>query len=243
MTRTAIISDIHSNWQALQSVWARIIELGCDEIFCLGDIVGYGARPVECLDHLRQNGVVCIQGNHDALVADGTLRLSFNAFSLLAVEHNRLLLDAEQLDYLNSLPTQLEPESRVILAHGAPGDRDRYLMYRKDFRQMSAAMFRQGGPGICFFGHTHRSLAFDGDGFIPKTMAKVPIDDSDMMFFNPGSVGQPRDGDPRASFLYWDREDETINFERVEYDVDRTREEILAAGLPERLASRLLEGR
>lgn len=243
MVRTAIISDIHSNWQALRAVWARIFELGCDQIYCLGDIVGYGARPVECLEHLRAFDVTCIQGNHDALVADGSLRLSFNEHSLAAVEHNRLLLSEEQLSYLNSLPTKLEPEPRFILAHGSPEDRDRYLLYRQDFRQTSAALFGHGGPGLCFFGHTHQPKSFDGDGFISPSMTKVPIDKKDMMLFNPGSVGQPRDGDPRASFLYWDKADNTINFERVEYDVEKTRQEILDAGLPQRLGDRLLEGR
>lgn len=243
MTRTAVISDIHSNWQALQAVWARIHELECDEIFCLGDIVGYGARPIDCLEHLRRAEVTCIQGNHDALVADGSLKLQFNTYSLAAVEHNRSQLSPEQLEYLNTLPTRLEPEPRVILSHGSPDDRDRYLLYFKDFQKTTALLFREGGPGLCFFGHTHHSLAFDGDKLFPKTQARVPINLQEMMLLNPGSVGQPRDGDPRASFLYWDKEEETINFERVEYDVDRTRQEILAAGLPERLASRLLEGR
>ena len=247
MSRIAVISDIHSNWQALKAVWARILELGCDQVYCLGDIVGYGARPIECLEHLRQFEVTCVQGNHDALVADGSLQLNFNVYSLAAVEHNRMQLNSEQLEYLNSLPTEMEPEPGIILAHGSPGDRDRYLIYRPDFIMLSALlsdkMKGEGGPGLCFFGHTHLPVAFDGHDFIDRSMVKVPINHQEMMMLNPGSVGQPRDRDPRASFLYVDRQDETINFERVEYDVDRTREEILAAGLPERLATRLLEGR
>lgn len=243
MARTAVISDIHSNWEALRAVWARIMELDCDEFFCLGDIVGYGARPVECLNHLIEFGATCIQGNHDALVADGSLGLNFNEHSLKAVEHNRLLLNSQHLEFLNALPTRLEPQPGVILAHGSPDDRDRYLLYRQDFRQVSAALYRDGGPGLCFFGHTHVTMSFDGDGFISKDKTKVLVDKLDMMLFNPGSVGQPRDGDPRASFLYWDKEENTINFERVEYDVEKTREEILAAGLPERLGDRLRAGR
>ncbi len=243
MTRTAVISDIHSNWQALRSVWARILELGCDQVYCLGDIVGYGARPIECLEHLREHQVICIQGNHDALVADGSLELKFNTFSLAAVAHNRALLNADQLDFLGTLPIRMEPEPGVILAHGAPDDRDRYLLYYNDFLRTSADLLKKSGPGFCFFGHTHQALTFDGVDLVPQTQAKVPIDVQAMMLFNPGSVGQPSDGDPRASFIYWDREDGTINFEHVAYDIDRTREEILAAGLPERLASRLLEGR
>jgi len=104
-------------------------------------------------------------------------------------------------------------------------------------------MMLHGGAGICFFGHTHQVVAFDGYDLLPKSLTKVPINNSKMMLFNPGSVGQPRDGDSRASFLYWDRDDNTINFERVKYDVKRTWDEILSAGLPRRLADRLQEGR
>ncbi len=243
MSRTAIISDIHSNWQALRSVWSRIDDLGIDRVFCLGDIVGYGARPLECLGFLQEKGVPCIQGNHDALVGDGSQSLKFNEHSLVAVEHNRALLTEENLAYLAGLPILLQLEDRVFLAHGSPDERDRYLIYRQDFRQVSAAMFRDGGPGICFFGHTHHPVAFDGDGFLSCGPDPIFIDNTEMMLFNPGSVGQPRDGDPRAAFLVWDKEEATITFERVEYDIERAREEILAAGLPDRLANRLLVGR
>ncbi len=243
MTRVAIISDIHSNWLALKSVWERIEDLNCDQVFCLGDIVGYGARPIECLDFIRENNIECVQGNHDSLVADGSQKLKFNAYSLVAVDHNRALLTEDQLSFLKNLPTLLKPEDRVYLAHGSPENRDRYLIYRQDFRQVSASLFSKGGPGLCFFGHTHHAVAFDGDAFISCDIGTVKIEPAEMMLFNPGSVGQPRDGDPRASFLVWDKDNSTVTFERVEYDVERARDEILAAGLPDRLATRLLEGR
>ena len=243
MTRVAIISDIHSNWQALRSVWSRIEELNCEQVYCLGDIVGYGARPLDCLNFLRKNRVQCVQGNHDSLVADGSQDLRFNPYSLVAVDHNRSLLSAEQLTYLNDLPTLIKLAPRVFLAHGSPDERDRYLVYRQDFRQIADELFSDGGPGLCFFGHTHHPVAFDGDAFCPWNEGPLVIDPMKMMLFNPGSVGQPRDGDPRASFLVWDNESSTITFERVEYNVARARDEILAAGLPDRLANRLLEGR
>jgi predicted phosphodiesterase len=243
MTRIAIISDIHSNWHALQSVWARIVELDCDEIYCLGDVVGYGASPVECLNHLRDHEVTCVQGNHDALVSDGTLNLSFNDHSLKAVEHNRKLLNQEQLDYLKGLPVFIQPEEGISLAHGSPEDRDRYLLYNQDYRQTAAALFQTEGPGLCFFGHTHIPIAFDGNGLISPQSGPIPISNQEMMLINPGSVGQPRDRDPRASFLYLDRENNTLNFERVQYDIETARDEILAAGLPDRLGDRLRLGR
>lgn len=243
MSRTAIISDIHSNWQALQAVWTRIEELDCNRVFCLGDIVGYGARPVECLEFLRSRGVASVQGNHDALVADPSLGLSFNAHSLVAVSHNRALLDGEQREYLRRLPTRMQPEPGLILSHGSPGDRDRYLNYLGDWQEVARNLMRETGPGLCFFGHTHFPVAFDGQRPLPPGEKTVPVAVGAVMLFNPGSVGQPRDGDPRASFLYWDDRLGTINFQRVSYDVEAARQEILAADLPVRLGDRLREGR
>ncbi len=243
MTRIAIISDIHSNWEALKAVWERIEELGCDDVFCLGDTVGYGARPVECLEHLLTHEVTCIQGNHDEMVADPTLPLKGNQAAIDAVLYNRSLLTDKHLQFLKSLPTQREIARGVLLVHGSAGNRDRYLVYRHDLKQSSLELLVKMGPGICFQGHTHQPIVFSRGDFIPKPLGAVQVNEKEMMLINPGSVGQPRDGDPRASFLYWDKEDNTINFQRVNYDVAKTRAEILVAGLPPRLAERLAEGR
>ncbi len=242
MTRTAIISDIHSNWQALKAVWQRIEALNCENTYCLGDIVGYGARPVECLELIQKKKIVCIQGNHDSLVSDGNQELKFNEYALSAVSHNRALLTEEQLNFLRDLPPFKEIVPRVFLGHGAPNDRDKYINYLQDFRQVSAGLFKDGGPGLCFLGHTHIQVAFDGNNFLDRAQTPFAINSNDMMVFNAGSVGQPRDKDPRAAFLVWDHSEETVSFERVSYDVERAREEILASGLPERLANRLREG-
>jgi predicted phosphodiesterase len=243
MTRLAVISDIHSNLQALTAVWERMRERGIDSIYCLGDVVGYGARPAECLAMIRDHNVHTVQGNHDALIADGSLRLDFNIYSLAAVEHNRTLLTEDDLNWLGALPTTLRPDKEALFVHGAHDDRDRYLIYLDDLQEASADILKTDGPGVCFFGHTHHPVVFDGQGFIPIRQKKVFLEKNLRMLVNPGSVGQPRDNDPRASFLWWDREEGSLNFERVEYDNLAARHDILEAGLPRILGDRLLEGR
>jgi len=243
MTRIAVISDIHSNLQALTAVWARIDDLGIDTIFCLGDVVGYGGKPAECLGMIRDNNVRTVQGNHDALIADGSLRLDFNVYSLAAVEHNRKLLTQDDLNWLGALPTSFRDGDDALFVHGSPDDRDRYLIYLDDLQEASASVLEAEGPGVCFFGHTHHPVVFDGQGFIPVKQKKIYLEDNLRMLVNPGSVGQPRDNDPRSSFAWWDRAEGTLNFERVEYDNLAAREDILEAGLPRILGDRLLEGR
>jgi predicted phosphodiesterase len=243
MTRLAVISDIHSNLQALTSVWARMEELNIDKIYCLGDVVGYGGRPAECLAMIRENNVRTVQGNHDALIADGSLRLDFNVYSLAAVEHNRKLLTPDDLNWLGALPTSFREGEDALFVHGSPDDRDRYLIYLDDLQEASASVLEAEGPGVCFFGHTHHPVVFDGQGFIPVRQKKIFLEKGLRMLINPGSVGQPRDNDPRASFVWWDREEGSLNFERVEYDNLGARHDIFEAGLPRILGDRLLEGR
>lgn len=243
MTRLAVISDIHSNLQALTAVWSRMDELDIDSVYCLGDVVGYGARPAECLAMIQDKNVHTVQGNHDALVADGSQCLDFNIYSLAAVEHNRKLLTEDDLIWLGALPTSLTPDKEAMFVHGSPDDRDRYLIYLDDLQEASASVLETDGPGVCFFGHTHHPVVFDGHGFIPIRQKKIFLEKSLRMLVNPGSVGQPRDNDPRASFLWWDRQEGSLNFERVEYDNLGARHDILEAGLPRILGDRLLEGR
>lgn len=250
MNRIAVISDIHSNLHALTAVLERIEEIGVDASYCLGDIVGYGARPVECLQLIRDKEIPSVQGNHDALVADGSQSLEFNIYSLAAVEHNRELLDAEALQWLGDLPAarNLPGEAKDAMCagkfvHGAPDDRDRYLIYLDDLQEASEGLMKSEGPGVCFFGHTHHPVIFDGHHFERAQVGSYPLRANERNLVNPGSVGQPRDNDPRASFLWWDRKEHTINIERVEYDVEASRQEIFDADLPRILGDRLLEGR
>lgn len=243
MNRIAVISDVHSNLQALTAVLARIDTLDVDGLYCLGDIVGYGARPSECLEIVRSRATAAVQGNHDALIADPTLRLDFNVYSLAAVSHNRALLTSEQLVWLHTLPTRLRTDARTQFVHGAPGDRDRYLVFLDDLLEASAAMLEDDGPGVCFFGHTHHQVLFDGQNLLRPQPGVVAVDPDRRVLINPGSVGQPRDGDPRAAFAVFEPQEHRVTYHRVDYDIDGARGDILAAGLPRLLGDRLLQGR
>jgi predicted phosphodiesterase len=243
VARIAVISDIHSNLQALTVVLERIDALAVDGLYCLGDIVGYGANPVECVDLVRARATGVVQGNHDALTADPSLRLDFNVYSLAAVDHNRALLNRERLDWLHGLPTRLRLDERTQFVHGAPGDRDRYLVFLDDLQEAATALLEDDGPGVCFFGHTHHQVLFDGQSLLRPQPGTVRVDPARRVLINPGSVGQPRDGDPRAGFAVFDSERDEVTFHRAPYDLEGARRDILAAGLPRLLGDRLLQGR
>ncbi len=243
MDRIAVISDVHSNLQALTAVLERIEALAVDALYCLGDVVGYGARPAECLELVRARATGVVQGNHDALIADASLQLDFNVYSLAAVTHNRGLLSPEQLAWLGALPTSLRPLPGTCFVHGAPGDRDRYLVFLDDLLEVSAALMEDDGPGTCFFGHTHHQVLFDGQSLLRPQPGTVAADPGRRVLINPGSVGQPRDGDPRAAFAVWERGAAQVTFHRVAYDLEGARQDILGAGLPRLLGDRLLQGR
>ncbi len=216
MQRIAVVSDIHSNLQALEAVLARIDELGCDTIWCLGDIVGYGARPSACLGLLRDRGTVFVQGNHDAAVAQVTDTIWFNLHSRLAVEHNRKLLDTAEIDFLVGLPTRRDLEDGTVICHGSPGDRDRYLLDTNLMEEVRLEQEAAQGPGLTWFGHTHQPV-----WHLEKPLTLEPgraqmVPEGRRLLINPGSVGQPRDGDPRSSFGFWDRTAGEMSLERVE---------------------------
>lgn len=239
---SAVVSDLHSNLHALQAVLRMVEAEGCDEILCLGDIAGYGAQPAEVIALIRQKDATCIQGNHDSLITLQNEGLNYSTVSLIAAEHNRRLLGRSELDFLANLPLELEVGPGCLLIHGAPGHQDTYLINEAQLGAAAWDVREQQGPGVCFFGHTHVPAFHDGQGrtFTPGTALACPAEVRVMV--NPGSVGQPRDGDPRASFALWDRDAATVRLMKAEYDVEGARDAILAAGLPRILGDRLLRG-
>jgi predicted phosphodiesterase len=231
--KIAVISDIHGNSEALQSVLDRTDTLGISTIYCLGDIVGYGASPNECVGLLKDRNIPCIAGNHDKAV---TGELSIDDFSTMAKEGvlwTRSVLTEEHRAFLAGLPYQIE-EHNILFVHSSP-DFPEHFRYILSLGH-SLECFGHFSVPLCFIGHTHRPALFCEDG---RTLTISP----DKKFIvNVGSVGQPRDGDRRGCFVLFDTERYSIEYVRVEYDIESTRKKIISAGLPQKLADRLLTG-
>jgi diadenosine tetraphosphatase ApaH/serine/threonine PP2A family protein phosphatase len=244
--RVAAITDIHANLAALEAVLEAIDETEIEEVWCLGDMIGYGAEPDRCAALVRERCSVCLLGNHDLAVL-GTLDISaFSEAAAAAVAWTQQNVDEETLAQLR----ELEPEGRregISLFHGSP--RDPIWEYVLSPEQADACLDAQADR-IAMIGHSHVALFFtrpdDGPG---RAVHGAQAGDGSLLdlsdgewLINPGSVGQPRDGDPRAAWIELDTEALTARFRRVPYDIERTAATIAAAGLPERLADRLFVG-
>ncbi len=231
--KTAVISDIHGNVEALESSLERIDSMNISNIICLGDIVGYGASPNECVDLIRSRNIRSVVGNHDKAV---TGELSIENFSLIAklgVEWTRSIILKDHVDFLSSLPYSLE-SGKALFVHSSP---DLPQFFRYLFTQDEAAeSFEAFDNDICFIGHTHRPIIFCEDSVSTKVTA------GKRFIVNAGSIGQPRDGDWRACFLVFDDEQFSIEHVRVDYNVDAAAAKIISAGLPQKLADRLKLG-
>ncbi|AFK17754.1 metallophosphoesterase [Haloferax mediterranei ATCC 33500] len=215
-----VISDVHGNLPALDTVLESLPPV--DELVCAGDVVGYNPWPEECVTTLSERDVPTVSGNHDRAVTAAT-GFRFNSMAAAGVDFAREELSPESLDWLESLPeTRTVANGRVRLAHGHPDDPDRYT-YPEGF---SPALL--SGEDLLVLGHTHiQGHEIYDEGIV----------------LNPGSVGQPRDGDPRAAYAVVDLETMTVEEHRVNYDIDRVAERVREVGLPKRLASRLYEGK
>ncbi len=243
----AVITDIHSNLPALEAVLADADERGVEEIWCLGDVVGYGAEPDGCADLVRERCDICLVGNHDLAVLGALDISSFSEAAADAVEWTRANVGAATLELLR----ELEPAARrrdFGLFHASP--RDPVWEYVLSIEQADACFDAQPDR-IALIGHSHVSLFFarypedggQGDVRGGQTADGVELDlDDGRWLLNPGSVGQPRDGDPRAAWLSLDTEALAATFHRVPYDIDRAASAIAGAGLPQRLADRLRVG-
>ena len=243
--KTAIISDIHSNLAALESVLACIDSLACDRLICCGDIVGYAADPNEVTAKLRAAVTIAIRGNHDVALLDPRMAEGFNTYAREAIFWTRGELSAENTDYLRALKDQ-EQLDDIILAHGSLLDPDEYI-----FSPFQAARSLEIAPcRITAVGHTHYPEVYrytPSDGLCRDILASegaIDLEEGFRYLVNAGSVGQPRDGDWRAAFAVYDNQGPgKIELHRVEYDVHTTAEKIRKVGLPSLLADRLFEGR
>ena len=240
--RILVISDIHSNLTALESVISANAVV--DAVWCLGDLVGYGPDPNECVERVKRlPHLTCLLGNHDAAVADSIPLEKFNPDAAAAIHWTKSVLTADNLAFLKSLPEK-ESMGAFTLVHGSL--QNPVWEYVLDAYSASQS-FSQLETQVALVGHTHLPLMFAEDPASKQVKrglvrAGAQLKLSARMILNPGSVGQPRDHDPRASFAILDPDKMTWRIKRVEYDIPSVQERIRKAGLPEKHALRLAEG-
>ena len=243
--RYAIISDIHSNLTAFQAVLQDIeARGGVQRIWCLGDIVGYGPDPRECIALLRQYDHICVAGNHDR-GAIGKIDIEdFNPEAAFACRWNGQQLDEQEVEYLANLPLTIT-EGDFTLAHGSPREPIWEYLVSTYSARVSFDYFE---TGFCLVGHSHVPLMFElveesGECLLHELShdATIALGET-RLIINPGAVGQPRDGDPRASYAIYDSEQNAIWHYRVPYDIALTQQRMRERGLPRRLATRLSHG-
>jgi diadenosine tetraphosphatase ApaH/serine/threonine PP2A family protein phosphatase len=241
--RYAILADIHSNLAAFEAVLNDADGRGgFDKIWCLGDVVGYGPDPHECIERLRQLKPVCIAGNHDWAAIGKMDTSEFNQVAAIAAHWTSEQLTAEDKDYLLDLPLTLH-ENGFTLAHGSPREPVWEYLLSTAVAQENFAYFK---TAYCFVGHSHVPLIFElvNDKATYREFKETTLKLKDRrMIINPGGVGQPRDGDPRASYAIYDAETKAVYHYRVEYDIPATQKKMAERGLPTPLIVRLGVGR
>lgn len=248
--RYLILSDIHANQAAFTAVMNAVRRKRWDKVLCLGDIVGYAAEVNQTVEALRAlKPLVVIRGNHDKVCsgAEGHDRLAkFSRYARTAAEWTMRKLTRHNRVWLSRLPEGPKMvDGRVAIAHGSPLDEDAYIFSDLD----ALRVFRNTDFPVCFIGHSHFPVVFSWDGLEVDTYLAAPpefrmkLEPGKRYLINPGSVGQPRDRCPLASFATYNSETRILRIHRVRYDVETTQKNILAAGLPAPLAERLSIGR
>jgi diadenosine tetraphosphatase ApaH/serine/threonine PP2A family protein phosphatase len=246
--RLAILSDIHSNLPALESVLDEIEAASVDETWCLGDVVGYGAQPNECASLARERCELCLVGNHDLAALDELDISTFSPAAAAAVRWTRETMTPETISFLRSLQPA-DTDHDVALYHASPRDPVwEYVLWP----DQAAECIRMQARRVSLVGHSHVALFFalpdetaGGEAHARGAQAGAGTSleiSRGRWLINPGSVGQPRDGDPRAAWLELDTEAWRATFHRVGYDIDRAADAIVATELPEHLARRLYVG-
>jgi len=241
--KLAIVSDIHSNIHALSAVVEEIENRVVDSIFALGDLVGYNAFPGEVLDVVKEKEIPSIMGNHDIVCCGLENPIWFNASAREATLWTRGRLSEEQKDHLKGLPNEARVDDATYAVHGSPLSRDDYIIDLMDalnnFQHLPDISIR-----ICLFGHSHIPAIFSDLGPSHDIVREGAhsLSRRNRYFINPGAVGQPRDGDPRASFAILDTEEPSVEIIRVKYDVNAAMNAVIKAGLPKFLAERLQVG-
>ncbi|MDB6025793.1 MAG: Metallophosphoesterase [Verrucomicrobiales bacterium] len=237
----AIIADIHGNLEAFQAVLEDIQAQKCTHVACLGDVVGYGANPKECLDIVRQMNIPCVKGNHDEMCSVDDTMEGFNPAAAEAVLWTRQQLGEDDKKWLRDLK-YLKLVTSFTIVHATLDMPQRWgYVFEK---LAAAASFTYQNTSVCFFGHTHVPVAFIRDTVVRGgTYSKFRVEPGRKYFVNVGSIGQPRDGNPKAAYVIYDMDEGSIELRRLDYDIATAQAKILAAGLPPRLAERLSFGK
>ncbi|MFQ5696215.1 MAG: metallophosphoesterase family protein [Terriglobia bacterium] len=247
--RYLVLSDIHANLEALEAALAQV-DGRYQQLVCLGDIVGYGPDPNQVTERVRAlQPVAIVRGNHDKACCGISDAEDFNAVARLAAQWTREELSPENLDYLRGLAVGPQAVGPLQIVHGSVRDEDEYLFHPREAGENLEA----AEVNVTLFGHTH----FQG-GFVrredrvdvirvkfPEGLASgaLTLEENTRYMINPGSIGQPRDGDPRAGFAFYEDETRVVEYWRVPYDIEATQEKMKEAGLPTPLISRLALGR
>lgn len=240
----AVLGDIHANWDALKAVLRDIEIQKVDRLLCVGDIVGYGAEPKKCLACMREMNVACVAGNHDH-AAIGRLALSFfNCHAREAIEWTRQHISIAQAEYLGKLPL-VSTIDGITLAHGSVHKPEQFGYIETVFAAQLS--FHAMTTPVAFLGHSHVPITFlenEGQDSVTYTQStEMELRHVPKAIVNVGSVGQPRDDDPRACYAIYDSDLKTVGLRRIEYDIDSAQAKIRRAGLPDVLAARLSLGR
>jgi len=244
--RYLVLSDVHGNQEALQAVLAQVRRKRFDAVLMLGDVVGYGAAPNQVVETLRglKSRMYRIRGNHDKVVTGAEDGGSFNHVALEAARWTMDKMTPANMRWVRDLPAgPVAVSDELTICHGSPLDEDTYVF--SDFEAFQ--IFASHKPKITFFGHTHITSVFvetpEGLHVAPlRGEGVLEIEPECRYLINPGSIGQPRDRDPRASFMTYDTDTGRVHWYRVEYDVGKAQQRIVGAGLPEVLADRLAVG-
>jgi predicted phosphodiesterase len=246
--RYLILTDIHANLEALEAVLSDAKARGYDETLVLGDLVGYGADPNAVVERVRAlQPAAIVRGNHDKVAFGLDQAEGFNTVARTAAQWTLEVLTPENREWVASLPQgPLAVDDLIEICHGAPYDEDAYIFDETDARLALKTATRP----LCLFGHTHYPVAFEltngsftRRGPAADAEAQVDLVEGVTCLLNPGSVGQPRDGDPRAAYAIVDTDEKRVELFRLRYPVEATQAKVISAGLPEILARRLAAGR
>ena len=240
-----IFGDVHGNLEALEAVLADMEEHEVTHPLCLGDLVGYGASPAECVEVIRALGCPVVRGNHDDLVTQAKNPSSFAEPARLSLDYARRQLQPSQLNFLRRLPL-IRVEDPVTLVHATLDGPESWGYISTRLEAQTSFLYQK--TLLCFVGHTHRPCAFVQEREVrPLEFRQVDVHPDRTkggrkFLFNVGSVGQPRDGDWRAAYAIFSPEEHSVDLRRVNYNIEKSSSKIIKAGLPESLSKRLFKG-